>query len=107
MARCTQRSARVNRRSSSAGAVILAPVRPAHPGIDVVVSPLPVTRLHGRGQLDPVQPLQRLVPVNRGDVEPHRTAVLDGDRTALHGTGRDYVRAAGLVERETLGVGAV
>src|SRR4051795_1320522 len=101
--RCTQRVDRPNRTTVSdgacvavalvsAGALIVAAVRLADPGVDVVAQVLPVTGLDPVDDLDAAEPLAGLVPVHRGGVEPDGTAVLVGDRLVVHLRGDQHVR---------------
>src|SRR5260221_212226 len=110
-AQCTQRSTGANRSSrdgaSGRGSVVSA-IRLPDPRVDVVAPVLPVAlvRLAG-GARAAVQPLARLVAVHRRDVEPDRPAVVAADAVALHVVRDHHVGAAGLLERQALGVRAV
>src|SRR3954466_8296510 len=109
--RCTQRCAGTNlsscSRARSGRVLVIASVRPSHPGVDVVAVLLPEPRLHLVDDLDAAEPLHRLVAVHRGDVEPHRTAVVAADRLAEHLQGDEDVGPTGLVEGEAVGVRTV
>src|SRR4051812_34328470 len=63
----------------ASGGFVVAAIRPSHPSVHVVAVVLPVARLDLLGDLDRVEPLDRLVPVHRRDVEAHRSAVLVRD----------------------------
>src|SRR3954468_24836326 len=93
LTQCVIRSARVKRGSRAGASVttaavrsglfIVAPVRVAHPRVDVVAAGLPVARDAIWRSLDFVEPLGRLVAVHRRDVEADRTAVVAADRLAV------------------------
>src|SRR5881275_2214467 len=83
VARCTQRSASVNRGRVSAGRGIVAPVGVADPGVDVVAEVLPVARNDAVDDPDLTQPLAALVAVHGGDEQPGGPAVLAADRPAV------------------------
>src|SRR5918996_365840 len=111
VAQWSARSAAVNRASSPSSDAatgldrfVVAAVGPPDPGVDVVAPLLPVAGIELARHLDPLQPLERLVAVHGGDVEPDRAAVRTGDGLAQHLVGHEHVVAPGLVEREALGV---
>src|SRR3954471_804754 len=83
----TVRSARLNRDRSrvdaAAPGIVDTPLLP-DPAVDVVATRLPVARDLAMCQLDPGQPLGAFVPIVRGDVHPHRTAVVVSDRSIEH-----------------------
>src|SRR4051794_25500216 len=82
---CTQRTATLKRSTSPSGALIDAPaVGRADEAVDVVPAMLPVALDHVVGHVDPGEPLDALVAVHRGDVEPHRAAVVVADVAAEH-----------------------
>src|SRR3954468_287115 len=83
VARCTMRSAEVNRGARLAGRGIVASVGMAHPGVDVVPLPLPVPGDDPVDNPDLGQPLARLVAVHRRDEQAGRTTVPAADGLAV------------------------
>ena len=65
------------------GGIVVPSVGAADPAVDVVAAHFPVALFDVLGELDAVEPLQRLVAVHRRDVEAHRAAVHVGQRVAL------------------------
>src|SRR4029077_2043551 len=92
---CVARSTRSNRRirgsaatrrasaTLRSGGIVVPSVGAADPAVDVVAAHFPVALLDILRELDAVEPLQRLVPVHRCDVEAHRSAVHVGERVAF------------------------
>ena len=114
LAQCRTRSPRSKRSSRAGGCaggqstgLSSRPFEPPDPAVDVVAVLLPVAGDDAGGDLDAVEPLERLVAVHRSDVEAHGPAVVTGHRGAEHLVGDDHVGPPGLVEREALGVGPV
>src|SRR3954471_13030491 len=96
---CSASSNRASRaRSGASDRTVVTAVGFSDPAVGVVAPDLPVALPGGElGHLDRVQPLDRLVAVHGGDVEPDRAAVGPGPRLAQHLVGDDDVVAAGLV----------
>src|SRR5260370_25543211 len=76
------RSAR-SKRASSGGGVIASMVGPAHPAVDVVAPMLPVAGLDGAGELDGLEPLQRLIAVHGRDIQAGRAPALPAEGPPL------------------------
>src|SRR3954447_24120768 len=81
--------------------LVISTVRTADPAVDVVAQLLPVPRGGVVDDLDGAQPLDGLVAVHGGHIEPYRAAVVVGDGLVLHGVGHDHVGTAGLGHGET------
>src|SRR4051812_39424709 len=92
---CSARSLRSNRRIGGSaatrrasatlrsGGIVVPSVGAADPAVDVVAAHFPEALFDVFRELDAVEPLERLVPVHRRDVEPHGSAVLVGEVVAL------------------------
>src|SRR5436305_11075782 len=90
---CSASSNRASRaRSGASDRTVVTAVGPADPAVGVVAPDLPVALPGGElGDLDGVQPLDGLVAVHGGDVEPDRAAVGGGHGLAEHLVGDDHV----------------
>src|SRR5512132_1755651 len=105
---CAARSTRSKRGITLASRCVVVPVvRSPDPRVDVVAAILPVAGDDLIRHLDPVEPLDRLVPVHRRDVEPHWTAVGVRQLVAFELVRHEHVIASRLLHRQTLGVRAV
>ena len=77
---------------------------PADPCVHRIAVLLPVAGLGVRHELDPREPLDRLVAKHVGHVEAYRPTMLTRHRRAQHRVRGDRSGLARLLDREALGI---